>query len=72
MDYFEFMYSIKHNDDSILNLSKNGIRDVLESCDNDVSLSNILKNSIGGVIELWDEESCDDFFLGADPYIPLY
>ena len=33
---------------------------------------NLPESGIGGALELWDEESCDDFFLGADPYIPLY
>lgn len=72
MDYYEFMYRIEHDNDSILNLLENGIGDVLEPCDNDVPLPNILKDSTGDAIEPWDEESCDDFFLGADPYIPLY
>jgi hypothetical protein len=51
MDYYEFMYRIEHDDDSVLNLPE---------------------SSIGDILDPWDEESCDDFFLGADPYIPLY
>ena len=50
MDYYEFMYRIEHDDDSILSFPESGT----------------------GVIEPWNEESCDDFFLGSNPYIPLY
>lgn len=71
MDYYDFMCSIEHDNDSIRNISEVNIVDV-KLCDNDVPSLDILKGSVGDVVELWDEESCDDFFLGADPYIPLY
>lgn len=60
MDYYEFMLSIKEDDDSISNLMEND------------SVSSPLGSDGGDILEPWDEESCDDFFLGADPYIPLY
>lgn len=42
------------------------------SIDHDGPMPDLPESGIGDVLEPWDEESCDDFFLGADPYIPLY
>lgn len=64
MDYYEFMYRTEH-DDSIFNLPEDRI-------EHDESMLNLPESGIGDVLDPWDEESCDDFFLGPDPYIPLY
>ena len=59
MDYYEFMYRVEHDDDSALNLPESSIESGIES-------------GIENILDPYNEESCDDFFLGADPYIPLY
>lgn len=60
MDYYEFMLSIKEDNDTISNLMENDF------------VSSPLGSYSGDILEPWDEESCDNFFLGEDPYIPLY
>ena len=60
MDYYEFMFRCDKDEETISNLTEND------------SISNPLGSYSGDILESWDEESCDDFFLGEDPYIPLY
>lgn len=72
MGFYEYMCKIEEDDNLIRNISEGGSGCGFESCDDTINDDNISEGGSGCSFEPWDEESCDNYFLGSDPYTPLY